>query len=489
MSVARHTAYNFVGAVAPVAVTIFVLPIYLETIGAARYGILAILWTINGSLGFLSLGMGPALTQRMAAARHATPAYRSQLVWTALLPSLAASIAGALLVILIGSIYFDYFSTTPSALEAEIKLALPLAALALPFMLCGGVFVGALQARRDFLILNAFQIFSAVFTALVPLAVALTLGPELPGLVAGTVAVNAVATGAAAIVCKHRIPIRRPAPLRRRMLRKLLGFGGWMSLTTFLAPILMTVDRLLIGALRGPAQVAAYVIPYSLTQRLVLLPASLTAALFPHLAASRGADEQRLQSTGIDALSALLTPAAIGGIAILPPFLHWWVGADLAGQASAPGIILAVGFWMHGIAHVASTILLGRARPDIIAKYLLGGAIPYLAILYFLTERFGIAGAAVAWSVRASADLTLFYWTRIPRPSLLKVMASLLLVVSAAIAALALDWRTPTYWLAPITAGALSLALYHRLWTERLIAPSWRRVGAFAKPMPNNGEF
>ena len=63
MSVARHTAYNFVGAVVPVAVSLVTVPLYLKVIGLDRYGVLAIFWSLLSSLDFISLGMGPAVAQ------------------------------------------------------------------------------------------------------------------------------------------------------------------------------------------------------------------------------------------------------------------------------------------------------------------------------------------------------------------------------------------------------------------------------------------
>jgi O-antigen/teichoic acid export membrane protein len=76
MSIRRHTAYNLMGAIVPLAVSLITIPIYLKMIGAERYGTLAILWTFMGYFGFMNLGLGRAVAQRLASANDSSPAQR-----------------------------------------------------------------------------------------------------------------------------------------------------------------------------------------------------------------------------------------------------------------------------------------------------------------------------------------------------------------------------------------------------------------------------
>jgi O-antigen/teichoic acid export membrane protein len=96
MSLARHTAYNLGGALAPGLVSIITVPLYLRIVGIERYGLLTICWTVVGFLGFLALGMGPAVAQRLATERDASCEARSTTFWSAIILSAAMAAAGGI---------------------------------------------------------------------------------------------------------------------------------------------------------------------------------------------------------------------------------------------------------------------------------------------------------------------------------------------------------------------------------------------------------
>lgn len=448
VSVARDTSYNLVAAAAPIVFTLAVTPFYLHAIGTDRFGVLAICWTIVATLRFASLGMGPALTYRLALMDETGPAERSTMAWTGVSLGIAASLVGALLVFAVGEFYFNYVFSPASSADTEIGQALPYLAAIFPLGIISGVLNGALQGRRRFGALSAIAVINAGLIAVAPLVTAYLISPRLPQLVLATIGANAVVVLVQFGICSGAVPLRLPVQPRLKDAKLLLGYGAWMSVTALIAPLVLVFDRFIIGALRGPAAVAVYVLPYNVVQGMIYVPASLSGAIVPRLApALHEAEVQRLQSRSLDWLNGVLTPVSILAIAFAAPFFRLWIGSTLGAEAAPVAILLLVGGWIHGIGHIPSAVVVGRSRPDLLAKLLAAYLIPYLLLLYFATQRFGILGAAAAWTTRAAFDPILFLYTRPYASDIRRVVVSGLLVFLAMATALVLSWATLPYWL------------------------------------------
>jgi O-antigen/teichoic acid export membrane protein len=474
MTIARDTAYNLAGALAPVFFTLVVTPFYLHTIGAARFGILAICWTLVGALGFASLGMGPALTYRLALMDEDSPVSRSNHVWMALLIGFAASLLGSFLVLTIARAYFQRFASLPSGLKAEVWTAFPYLAALLPLGTVSAVLNCALQGRKRFGPLSAVSILNAAAAAIIPLLGALLFSPKLPILILAMALANAVMLLVQLAVCSRILPLRFPSRLGGEHVGALVGYGAWMSGTALIAPFLLLFDRFVIGALRGPSAVAVYVLAYSVLQGLLLLPASLSSAMLPRLAPlMRDEDVRQLQSEWLTWLNGLLTPLVVIAIALSGPFFRLWVGPTLGSAASPVAAILLVGCWLHGIAHIPSAGVVGRGRPDLLTKWLLICLVPYVIVLYLATLHFGVVGAAAAWTIRSAFDPMLFLHTRPRRLDIWRAAGSSALVLCAMAIALALPWTSKLYW------GAMALIIAAACYQNRGVLIS--SVGEFRK--------
>jgi O-antigen/teichoic acid export membrane protein len=483
MSIGKDTGYNLAAAVAPALFMLVVIPFYIHLIGTERFGVLAICWTLISALQFASLGMGPALTYRLALVDGEQCDLRSSLVWTALILALTASLAGAILVVSIGEIYFGYMFHETSVLEAEIRRALPLLAVLLPLAILIGVLNGALQGTRRFGALSAIGILNAALLAVMPLLVASLVSVRLNALILANVTATAVIATIELIICSSLLNLRLPHRPTRSDIKALLGYGAWMSGTALISPLVMLMDRFVIGALRGPTAVAAYVLPYNLIQQQLVLPASLTSAVLPRLAALPDEEVEQLQSLSLLWLNGVLTPAAIVAIALAAPFFHLWIGPTLGDVASPVAVVLLVGGWVHGIGHIPSTVLIGRSRPDLVTKLLLAYLVPYIVILYFATLHFGVIGAAAAWTIRAAFDPILFLFTRPYASDMRRVGVSAAFVLAAMTAALMLSWTAALYWVLMVVLVAA--ACFQNRSVLIVSAGNLRRAAFRERPPPD----
>lgn len=439
MSVTRNTAYNALGSAVPLAAMIAALPPYLDAVGEARYGILAVLWTVLGYLGLFDLGLGRAVTNRVAALHDASPERRGDVFWTALVLNLSVGLAVA--VVLGGAVLWAFDGLAARALAgrpisvplAEIRAAVPWMVLAFPLLLATGVMSGALMGREQFGHQNAVRASEGALVQVVPLAVALTLGPTLPNLVAAVLAVRAASSVALFGLCVRRLPLRLRPRVTRAEVRPLFVYGGWVTVTSSVGPLLQTLDRVLIGMISGARAVTTYTVPYGVVTQLTILPGSLTSALFPRFSAQRtDAARRALLADGMRAVAAVVTPFVILGLLLVRPALGWWIDPEFAARAAPVALALLPGVWANCLAYVPLSMLQGAGRPDLVAKAHVAELVPYLGALWLALQAYGPVGAAAVWSARTTADVLLLSgFSRVSRAAIRPVVGSAVLVLVA----------------------------------------------------------
>ena len=410
MSVRRNTAYNVAGAVVPLLATLVTLPVYLRTIGDERYGVLIVLWTLLGYFGLFDLGLGRAVTHRIASFRDRTSREREEVFWTALLLNVALGLVGALALWGAGLVGLRLIADTSTALILEAEASLPWMVLAFPLLLASGVMSGALMGRESFLSQNVVGIVTGVLIQVVPLLVALLLSPTLPALVLAVLAVRVFSVVTLFWLCVIQLPLGlSPRPTSSHV-RPLFGYGGWVTVTSIVSPILTALDRIIIGVVAGAAAVTYYTVPFSLASRISVLPGSLASALFPRFSSHTDGDERMgLMVKATSVLGVLLAPLFVVALLGAEPLLTLWMGAAFAARSSTVAEVLLLGVAANSMAYLPFGYLQGVGRPDLVARFHVLEAVPYLLLLWLGLERFGIVGAAAAWTARVVADAVLLF--------------------------------------------------------------------------------
>ena len=432
MSISRNTAYNLLGSAIPLAVSLVTIPIYLRLIGEERYGVLAIAWLLLGYFGLFDLGLGRAVAQRIATLRD-SPAYeRAQTFWTALVLNVGLGIVGGLLIWPVAAYFFGNVFKIEDALRPEMLGAVPWLVLAVPMATLSGVLTGALQGRERFLELNLISVSGTILFQLLPLSVVLLWGPDLGVILPAALFARLVTVLVLFESCRRHVFSGHGATFARARAGQLLRFGGWVTVTAFIGPMMVILDRFLIGALFGAKAVSYYTIPFQLTERTTIISSALTSALFPRFARADPEEEQRLSHEALRALAVVMTPLVVAGILVMAPFLAAWITPDFARQSALLGQIILLGFWFNSFAKIPYAQLQARGRPDLVAKCHLGEILPYFGLLYLGLSIFGLAGAAVAFSLRVLVDFVLLAsFAGILQRSLRTLSVPLLLVAVA----------------------------------------------------------
>jgi O-antigen/teichoic acid export membrane protein len=180
-----------------------------------------------------------------------------------------------------------------------------------------------------------------------------------------------------------------------------------MTVSNIVSPVMVSMDRFLIGALVSLTAVTYYATPFEIVTKFLFVPAALMAVMFPAFSTSFALSPQRastLYARCVKYLLLILFPVTLVTVSLAYPGLALWLGADFALHSFRALQWLAVGVFFNGLANAPFTLLQGTGRPDLTAKLHLIELPIYLCALWLLTVRYGIVGAAMAWAARVALD-------------------------------------------------------------------------------------
>ena len=404
----RNTAWNLVGLVLPMAVGLFAIPYLLQRLGTDRFGLLTIIWMGVGYFTLFDMGFGRALTKVVAErAGRVSAGDLSGEIWTAIWIVLALGTFGAVLITLLAKPIIVSVLNVPPAIHWDGIASFRLLGLTLPFIVATSALIGILEGHQEFARIAVIRVPLGVMTFLAPV-LSLQVSDSLVAATALLAVVRVIACVAYFLLAARvAAALRRPVGVNRAFIKPLFVYGGWLTVSSIIGPLMLYTDRFVIGSLVTLAAVSYYATPYEVLSRLQVISQGLLGVLFPAFALAHASDSDRLVRLYQRATEVLsLTMFPLLGLLFLfaPELLSLWLGPEFSKAAASATRWLCFG-WLHVIvARTNSTILQATGRPDLLAKAHLLELAPFLAALWWSTGRFGILGAAVVWAARGVAD-------------------------------------------------------------------------------------
>lgn len=404
---ARNTLLNLTGQVVPLIIAFFAIPLLLRGLGTDRFGVLTLSWMVLGYFSLFDLGLGRATIRFVAEAiGKGEVGSLPALIWTSfslhLMLGVAAGIVLALLTPLLAG---DVFNISPE-MTGDARSTFFILSASIPVILVSTVLRGVLEANQRFELINMVQIPAGSLTFLLPLA-GLFMGFGLPGIVILLMLARLAAALAYLMFCVKIFPVLKEGYcFDRKVVRPLMSFGGWITVSNVAGLFVVYLDRFMIGALLSMAAVTYYAAPYEVVVRLMVFPLSLVAVLFPVFSSAGSASMEligRIYARSIKYLLLVMGPLVLSMILFAGHILQFWLGSEFAEKSTLVFQILAAGMLMAPV-QISISFLQGIGRPDVVAKFYVVKLFLYLPLLWFLVSDFGITGAALAWSLQALFD-------------------------------------------------------------------------------------
>lgn len=344
------------------------------------FGLMGIcLMVIRGVQLFTETGFGAALIHRQTGFEEARD--------TAFVLMVGRGLLLSLIVVALAIPVADFYG------EPVLQYCLPVIAASLVFLGFQNINLVARQKELDYRSIYFLNQTKAILDFVVVVGLAWYLR-SVWALVYGHVVVSVLHTLASYLI----IPGRPSFRFDKSIARELFGYGKFITGLTVVVFVTTEIDNVVIGKVMGTEALGIYVLAYMLAN----LPATHVAKLisqvmFPAYSKLQS-DLPRLRGAYIEVLelvSRVTVPAAAGLIVLAPQILGAVYGDKWLPGAQALQILAVFGA-LRAIGGVGGYVYNAIGKPNITFYLVTAKLVIIGALIYPLTVRYGIEGAAVA---------------------------------------------------------------------------------------------
>lgn len=404
MSIIKNSLWNVAGYIIPAIITIPALGILGRILGAETFGVFTLALAIVGYASIFDVGLSRAVIREIAIFRD-DQEEKSRIIFTASLLVTGMGVIAAFFLYITSDAITNLLKIS-TELHLSVVNSLQILSVSIPVFLVTQIWLAILEGEEKFGILNIYKSITGSLLSLLPV-IFIFISPSIEYAIAGLVVSRFVCLIVAFFLCK-KIIIESNLKFSRRTLKRMLMFGGWITISNIISPLMAYFDRFIVSNQLGAAVVAFYTAPSEIIARLGIIPGAFARAIFPRLSSSNDAHDRKKNKNIVTLLLLLITvPMLLVGLFTSNKFMVLWMGPEFSGTSGTILIILLIGFVFNSLAQVPFASIQSRGYAKITAYIHMIELIPYLLILFYFIKTYGIIGAAYAWSIRVIADFIL----------------------------------------------------------------------------------
>lgn len=417
----RNISWNFLGYALPVLVAIVMIPVLLRHTGLERFGVLSLIIVIIGSVTIFDFGITRSVT-------NSVRKYLDEQNERSMLTVIKTGWFIITAVILIISVLFwvesqwialHLFNVSTQEIRDEVSGSMEIIAFSLPFVIAQTVFVGVMEAFGAFKKISIGKAPFSILMYLVPVIISFYT-PSLFWLTLSLCLLRCIM--AVVFYMMMSSEIRKVTPISifgvsmsKAITLELVKYGGWISVGNIIAPIILYIDRFFVASIVGASVFAYYTTPYDVVSRVAIVTVSACGVLFPVLVSKISTDVRSANSyfnKVMLGIFAVLVIPAVAGIFLSKWFLSAWISPDFAEHSWIIFSMFLVGYLIHGLVQPAFIWIQACGKPWIMAVSMIVDLILYVIYLPWMTHKYGIIGAAIAWNIRVFLGLIVLHALR-----------------------------------------------------------------------------
>jgi O-antigen/teichoic acid export membrane protein len=490
----RNSIFNFAGAAMPALANLVAVPVLVNSLGDADYGLLTLVLALVGYFSLLDISASQGSTRFIAEYDSLNqPRQANEVISFGLMIYMAIGLVGMSLIYLTAPLLIKNVFEIPASSIATALITLKLAAIAFLFSQLQSYLSSIPQAMQRYGVSATTEAFFGSAAPLLSMGVAMLDG-RIQDVVAARLGLSVINVGVLLIIVLRLRPDIKIVKADKSIRRRLLSFSAFSYLSNIATVSYAHADRMILGIFLGLSQITLYTVPTTLVNRLFGMTYRLSSVIYP--AASKLAalgDKQGVRKIYL-LTSRYMT--AINSLLILmlvvygQDLLHLWVGPQFVERGYPVLVLIALGMLVDSMTNLPSLINNAVAHPRITGLFAVARGLIGIAALVIGTQKNGIIGTALAHltaSILATSIFLLYVHGRSVPASLIELFRKAYLPVFIVVAFIAgIAWFTRPPYPAPIidllVHGCMISALYGLLALLLIVMPEHKR--ALFKKLP-----
>lgn len=406
----RNLVWNSGSFAVGIAVTFFLAPFLIRSLGDGPYGLLALIGEITGYYGLVDLGMRTAVSYFVArgAARNDVSCVEDTMHNAFWLLTVAGGVvvAASTVVVWATPYWFKIEGITTDQARGAIAVASAVFALSLP----ASVFSAALYGLRRLDMVNGVDILVRL-GSIIPIVLLLRAGGGLVSFVLLQATIS-ILRWILEIWLVRRAGLAHHIlfPLRwnRQTVRDCMQYGMGNSVINLSQLVANQLDLVVIGTLLNTRWVTFFYLSRTICTYYAALISTITRTFTPHITHlySRGEKKEMLEFyLRVSRLAALISTWLMVGILFYGrPFLVLWVGVSYVSgdpnyRADLVLYMMVTGLFCRTIQSMAWQVLMGTRELAFLTWLNVGEAVANLAISLLLVRPYGLMGVAAGTAI------------------------------------------------------------------------------------------
>jgi O-antigen/teichoic acid export membrane protein len=343
MSLIKNSWFNVLGVAIPSLVAIPSMGFMARTLDREVFGLLTLAVAFLGYSVIFDGGLSRSVIREVSIYRK-NKEELLRIIGSAARLSLILGVFFSVLLIVLSENITGWLNVTDIHRDDAVD-GLWYLALCIPIVLLTAVLTALLEGQEDFRSVNLVRVFGFTLVFLLP-PLLISLSSSFSTMACGLLMARVLMLALAYRIFYISLGAH-PVAFSRTALVRLYRFGGWLTISNIIGPIMEYFDRFIIASTNGSAVVVYYTAPAELTMRLLSLPGALSRSLFPAINNGASADTKLLVLRAI--AYQLVVVLAISSFVLLFSYdiLRLWLGIDFALQSRDVLMLFMVGFFFN----------------------------------------------------------------------------------------------------------------------------------------------